>query len=82
MGVPDDIQRRMDKTRAKRDEKNTKAVVKATKDEIKAAEKNARRGRLLLLAVLLLPVLAACGPTGSTPTHPATTVAVPVPAVS
>lgn len=42
-GIDPDVAERMRKTRAKNDEKRRKAVAKATKSEIKGAEKEAKR---------------------------------------
>lgn len=79
MAVPRDIERRMDKVRAKREAKNAKAIAAATKEEIKG-ETNPKPGTLLLV-VACLALLAGCGQLNSplTPTTAATTVAVPVP---
>ena len=44
-GIDPDVAARMKKTRAKNDEKRRDAVAKATKAEIKSAEKTAKRKR-------------------------------------
>lgn len=81
MPVPPDIERLMDKTRAKREAANAKAVVAATKAEIKSAEKTAKGGRVLLVVACLALATACQGPKyvdnlNNAPLTPVTTPAV------
>jgi hypothetical protein len=84
MPVPRDIQRRMDKTKARRERKQRNQIARATKGEIKGGKKS---GCFLFGLILCVGGLVACGPVNLnhaplTPTHAAQTVSVPVPAVT
>lgn len=57
MGVPRDIERRMDKTRGRRVQKQRHTVARATRREI-----NGGKSGCLFGLVLCILALAACGP--------------------